>query len=194
MTDALSVGAMVLAGGRSQRFGRDKLAEILEGRPLLHHAITSVQELADEVVVVAPVDHDPPVPDGVHVVHDDLPFEGPLAGLVVGLRASTADRVLVIGGDMPSLVPSVASALIDELQSGASAAVLEQASRARPLPMALQRIPALERGEELVEAGERRLRALVDVLEAIVIPEPEWRALDPQGRSVIDIDTPKDLP
>ena len=170
------------------------MAEILSGRPLLHHAIASVRELANEVVVVAPVGIDPPVPLGVRVVHDDIPFEGPLVGLVVGLRASTADRVLVVAGDMPSLVLSVASALIDELSSGASAAVLEQASRARPLPMSLQRIPALKRGEDLVGAGERRLRALVDVLEAVVIPEPEWRALDPEGRSVIDIDTPKDLP
>ncbi|MGH2474787.1 MAG: NTP transferase domain-containing protein, partial [Candidatus Limnocylindrales bacterium] len=36
MTDAAPrIGAIVLAGGRSSRFGRDKLAEPMDGRPLL---------------------------------------------------------------------------------------------------------------------------------------------------------------
>ena len=49
------IGAIVLAGGRSSRFGRDKLAEIVDGRPLLDHAIDAVRAVAtDIVVVVAP--------------------------------------------------------------------------------------------------------------------------------------------
>lgn len=193
MTGTRSVGAIVLAGGRSQRFGRDKLVEALEGRPLLHHAIASVQGVAGEVLVVASVDTVPAVPDGVLVVHDDRPFEGPLAGLLAGLRAATAYHVLVVGGDMPGLQRSVAEALLEELRSGAAVAVLERTGRARPLPMAVSREAALGTANELMMSGERRLHALADALEAVVIPEPVWLALDPQGRSVLDIDTPGDL-
>jgi molybdopterin-guanine dinucleotide biosynthesis protein A len=161
---------------------------------LLEHAIAAARAVATEIVVVAPVDRTPAVPDGVVVVHDARPFEGPLAGLAAGLRAATADHVLAIGGDMPSLVPAVADALVDELRSGASAAVLEQARKARPLPMALVRDDAVAAAADLLASGERRLRALSDALEAVVIPEPAWRAFDPDGRSVVDIDTPGDLP
>jgi molybdopterin-guanine dinucleotide biosynthesis protein A len=189
-----TVGAIVLAGGRSQRFGRDKLAETIAGRPLLDHAIAAAGVIAAQIVVVAPADRTPAVPDGVVVVHDERPFEGPLAGLAGGLRAATADHVLVIGGDMPLLVRAVAVALMDEVRSGASAAVLEQARRARPLPMALVRNDALRAAADLLATGERRLRALSEALEAVVIPEPAWRAFDPDGRSVLDIDTPGDLP
>lgn len=194
MTGARSVGAVVLAGGRSQRFGRDKLTEEFEGRSLLHHAIASVQELTDEVVMVAPIGGEPPVPDGVRVVNDDRPFEGPLVGLVVGLGALKTDQVLVIGGDMPGLQPAVAEALLEEVRSGGAACVLEHAGRARPLPLAVGREVALRTAAELVDGGERRLRALTDALEAVVIPESVWLALDPQARSVLDIDTPADLP
>ena len=36
------IGAIVLAGGRSSRFGRDKLAESIDGRPLLDRAVEAV--------------------------------------------------------------------------------------------------------------------------------------------------------
>jgi molybdenum cofactor guanylyltransferase len=189
-----SIDAIVLAGGRSQRFGRDKLAAVLDGRPLLAHAIDSVQRICGVVVVVGPVDATPPVPQGVLVVHDERPFEGPLAGLVVALRATTAEHVIVVGGDMPALVPAVADALIDELRSGATGAVLEHAGKARPLPIALVREVAARTAADLMESGERRLRALPDALEAAVIPEEVWRLLDAEGSSLKDIDTPADLP
>ena len=40
-----TVTGLVLAGGRSSRFGRDKLAEPIDGRPLLWHAIDAVRPL-----------------------------------------------------------------------------------------------------------------------------------------------------
>ena len=45
----------------------------------------------------------------------------------------------------------------------------------------------------LLADGERRLRALTEELATTVIPEPTWRALDPYGMTVRDIDTPADL-
>ena len=194
MTRVPTVGAIVLAGGRSERFGRDKLAEIVDGRRLVHHAIASVQAVAPEVVVAAPLRTTPEMPAGVVLVRDDRPFEGPLAGLLAALRAATAEHLVVVGGDMPGLQASVAEALLDELRSGAWAAVLEQAGRARPLPMAIDREVAYRTTRELFDSGERRRRALSDALEAVVIPEAVWRALDPQARSVVDINSPADLP
>ena len=41
-----AVSAIVLAGGASTRFGRDKLAEPVDGRPLLHHAAEAVAAVA----------------------------------------------------------------------------------------------------------------------------------------------------
>ena len=50
-----AVFALVLAGGASSRFGSDKLAATLDGRPLLHHALEAVAAVADRIVlVVAP--------------------------------------------------------------------------------------------------------------------------------------------
>ena len=42
----------MLAGGRSTRFGTDKLAAELHGLPLLHHPVLRLAEVCAEVVVV----------------------------------------------------------------------------------------------------------------------------------------------
>jgi molybdopterin-guanine dinucleotide biosynthesis protein A len=188
------VSAIVLAGGRSSRFGRDKLAEPIDGRPLLHHAIEAVRPIATEVLVVVSPDGAPTLPHDVVLVRDRSAFEGPLAGLLAGLDASDADVVLVTGGDMPALVPEVIEALLAALEArGCEAAVLAHGGRSRPLPMILRREAALDAVVRLLDNDERRLGALTDDLVTVVIDEAVWRALDPAAVTLRDIDTPDDL-
>src|SRR5262245_40559289 len=107
--------AIVLAGGRSSRFGRDKLAEPAGGTGLLDRAIAAVRPLGTEVLVVAAPGTDPDVPDDVRVVHDPVAFEGPLSGLVNGLEAAREPIAIVVGGDSPSLVGAVLISMVDGL-------------------------------------------------------------------------------
>jgi len=191
---ARRVTGIVIAGGRSSRFGRDKLAERIDGRILLDSAIDGVTPASTEILVVAAPDAAPDLPAGARLVHDPVAFEGPLAGVAAGLRAAHESIVLVVGGDMPTLVGAVVDSMLAALDTpGVEAVVLEHEGRARPLPIALRRDPALEAADVLLADGERRLRALIDTLETTVIPEPTWRALDPYGMTVRDIDTPADL-
>jgi molybdopterin-guanine dinucleotide biosynthesis protein A len=189
------IGAIVLAGGRSSRFGRDKLAEPINGRPLLHHAIEAVQAVAGEIVVVAAPGQHPALPEGVGLVHDAAAFEGPLAGLSAGLEAldPVVDRVVVVGGDMPSLEPAVLSRLVATLGPSIDLALLAVSGEPVPLPMAVRRDAALVAAQRSLGDGERRLRALPGVLRASVIAEGTWRLDDPDGATLRDIDTPADL-
>ena len=189
-----TLGAIVLAGGRSSRFGRDKLVEPIDGRPLLDYSIVAVRALTDEIVVVTAPGAEPVVPEGTTLVHDARPFEGPLAALDAGLTASRSDRVVVVGGDMPTLVPAVLGRLLAALGADATAAILEVEGGPRPiLPLALVREPASAAVRRLLDSGERRLGALLDVLEMRIVPSAEWRFDDPEGRTLRDIDTPTDL-
>ena len=194
MSDARPLSAVILAGGRSSRFGRDKLAEPIDGRPLLEHAIARVRLLAAEVIVVAAPGVELPVPDGTRVVHDAAPFEGPLAGAMVGLEAAGQEIVIVVGGDMPTLVGAVLEAMVAELDDPAIASVvLAHGGRPRPLPLVVRRAAALGAGRALIDDGERRLRALIETLATRVIPENLWLRLDPVAATIRDIDTPGDL-
>ena len=189
------IAAIVLAGGKSSRFGRDKLAEPLLGRPLLHHAVAAVQAVASDVIVVVAPEATIDPPAGARVVHDARAFEGPLAGLAAGLAAldPALDRLVVVAGDMPSLEPTVLARLLEALGPSTEVALLELDGRAIPLPMALRPAAAMAVAGRLLASGERRLRALPEALAAHVIAEATWRLDDPGGATLRDIDTQADL-
>jgi molybdopterin-guanine dinucleotide biosynthesis protein A len=186
------VSVVILAGGRSSRFGRDKLAEPIDGRPLLIRVIDAVRPVASEILVVAAPDATPVVPDDVRIVHDPVAFEGPLVGARTGVAAASQPLVLLVGGDMPGLLGAVLDSMVRALGS-AEAVVLEHDGRRRPLPMIVRRDPALAALAQLLDQGERRLRAFMDVLATRMVEEATWRALDPDGATLRDIDTEADL-
>jgi molybdopterin-guanine dinucleotide biosynthesis protein A len=185
-----------LAGGRSTRFGSDKLAATYRGAPLLHHAVGRLAEVCEEMVVVLGAAAEPAMPRGVRVrfARDRRRGEGPLAGLAAGLAIVVTDRALVAAGDMPDLVPEVLRKLIGVAASTAAAAVaLGEGDRFRPVPCVVRTSIALEHAERLLSAGERRLGAVLDALGPEVIDERTWTALDPQRRSLRDVDEVSDL-
>lgn len=188
---------IVLAGGRSVRFGRDKLAEPLGDRPLLHHPILALVEVCDEVVVVlAPDVEAPPMPSGVDVTiaRDAEPDRGPLAGLAAGLAAATNEVSVVVGGDMPGLQPDVLREMVRaRRETRAVAVALADGGRERPLPIVVGTRPAQEAAGRLLADDRRRLRDLLAEVRTVVIDEPTWTALDPERRTLVDVDEPADL-
>lgn len=193
---------IVLAGGRAARFGRDKLAVPIAGMPLLHHAVLRLAEVCGDVVVaIAPEAPEPALPPGVPVTitRDAAEGEGPLAGLLGALAVVPGELSLVAGGDMPDLATPVLLELVRVLgEAPAEAAVLADAGAGdvgyRPLPMALRVGRAREVVHALLHGGERSLYALTRALRIAVVDEPTWRALDPAGGSLRDVDRPEDLP
>ncbi|MEZ0241194.1 MAG: molybdenum cofactor guanylyltransferase [Chloroflexota bacterium] len=204
----MRISAIVLAGGRSSRFGGPKLQVLVDGIPLLDRALRATAEVANEVIVVGPAGGDvgltdlDGLPSGVRVevVLDPEEGGGPLVGLRTGLDAATGERAIVVGGDMPRLEPAVLRALLDRLDRPSAAGlgspdavVLGQRGGGRPLPVALRHADARRAIAEAVAAGETALHAALARLTMVELPEEEWRALDPAGGSLLDVDTPADL-
>jgi molybdopterin-guanine dinucleotide biosynthesis protein A len=192
-----TVAGIVLAGGRSERFGRDKLREDLDGEPLVAHAVRRLSRVARDVcLVVSAHDPFPELPEDVTVsyVRDEVAFEGPLRAVARGLAFVDSTWAVVVGGDMPSLEPSVLSALLRfASEEGASASALAEGDRFRPLPCVLETSRALPVANELLEAGERSLLSLLERLGVEVLPEEAWLRLDPERRTLFDVDEPSDL-
>jgi len=186
----------VLAGGASSRFGRDKLAEPYRGMPLLHHAVIRLAEVCGDVVVVLPPEGpEPPMPLGapVRFARDAAEHEGPLAGAYAGLHAVRTEHAVLAGGDMPELQTAVLIELLRvAAEAPADAVALQEGERVRPLPCVLRVGPATEAAHALLHDGHRRLRDLLDALRTAIVDEPTWHALDPDQRSLFDVDEPSD--
>jgi molybdenum cofactor guanylyltransferase len=187
----------VLAGGRSTRFGSDKLTALYRGIPLLHHTVLRLGEVSAEVVIViAPDAREPTIPVGVEArfVRDPREGEGPLVGLLAGLEAATTPLAIVAGGDMPDLSTGV---LLEMLRIAGEASVdavaLQDGDQFRPLPSLVRVAPARDATRSLLRAGERSLRAVLMALRTAIIDEQTWISLDPGRRTLFDVDEPGDL-
>ncbi|HEV8489730.1 MAG TPA: molybdenum cofactor guanylyltransferase [Candidatus Limnocylindrales bacterium] len=198
-----AASGLVLAGGRSSRFGRNKLAEPLGGRPLLAHAVTAIGLVVREVIVLLPPVGDPPalprtVGDGripVRLARDPEPFGGPLVAVLAGLERAREPFALLAGGDMPGLAGPVLAALLRALEASedVEAAVLEFRGRRQQLPAAFRVGAATIAARRLLGEGERSLHAFLRALRTRELREGEWRALDPAAATLRDIDLPDDL-
>jgi molybdopterin-guanine dinucleotide biosynthesis protein A len=207
------VAGIVLAGGRSSRFGSDKLTAPYGGETLLEAAVRSVAAVVDEVLVtIAPDGLEPSLPGDlglpVRFVRDVEAGGGPLAALPEALRATAAPLVLVVAGDTPRLPSDVARLLLGALADPgparpglsfgrshfrtAAAALLVDGSF-QPLPLAIRREQAEQATLRLLAGGESSLRALLVALGATGVPEDAWRAEDPAADVLRDVDTTGDL-
>lgn len=192
------VTGIVLAGGRSRRFGSDKLAAEVRGRPLLHQPIFALAACCDSVIVAASAaGPEPPLPEDagvpVSIVRDPVAGAGPLAGLVAGLEAAATPLVLVAGGDQPDLRPNLLALLLSAL-GDAAAAVLADGQEPRSLPAAFRRGPALTAARTALGSDRRSLLGVILGLDPVIVPEATWRAVDPDGAWRRDVDRPEDLP
>jgi molybdopterin-guanine dinucleotide biosynthesis protein A len=187
----------VLAGGRSTRFGRDKLSAVYRGVPLLHHSVLRLEEVCAElVIVVAPDEPEPTIPVGVDArfVRDPREGEGPLVGLLAGLEVVVTPLAIVAGGDMPDLSTAVLLEMLRVVgEASVDAVALQDGDRFRPLPSLMRVAPARDAAHALLHGGERSLRSLLQALGTAVIDEPTWTTLDPSRGTLHDIDEPGDM-
>jgi len=186
----VEVSAVVLAGGRSHRLGRDKLGELVGGRSLLQRVLDCVVPLTPEVILVVAQDQVPPVslPRGVRVVVDLYSGRGPLVGIYSGLRAVRRLAAgLVVGGDMPFLNASLLCYLIG-LADEADAIVPRVDNLVEPLhavysPACLDVIGAM------LEEGSLSVMGLLERVKVRYVEEGELRRLDPELLSLFNVNT-----
>lgn len=179
--------------------GRDKATLSLEGAggtALGLLVVEAAARVADPVVLVAPAGHPAAAlaaKAGVTLVTD--PGDGPLAALVATLEVVGARYLLLLAADHPGLRLELLRHLVEVARRTAAGAVLcRRGSTLEPLVAVYQRGVALPAARRLLRDGpERSLRALLGSLQPKILEEHEWRGLDPDGSSFIDLDDPADL-
>jgi molybdopterin-guanine dinucleotide biosynthesis protein A len=193
------LSGILLAGGASTRFGREKVVEPLDGEPLFHRPLRALLATCDEVVIVlAPGVVELPLPSnasGARFAHDEVAHGGPLVGVRTGLAHVRSPLAAIAGADMPGLRAELLALMARHaVTSGRKAVVLGDSDWARPLPAVVTTKAALDLADALLRGGERRLRELVGALDALVLAERVWAKVDPDGQWRRDVDAVGDLP
>lgn len=117
---------VVLAGGRSRRFGRDKAVEPVDGVAMAARVAAALRAAGAADVVAVGGDVDRLGALGLTVWPDDAPGEGPLGGIVTALdRAGAAGHAVavVVPCDLPWLDAPTVAAVVAGLGAAPDAAV-----------------------------------------------------------------------
>ena len=156
--------ALILAGGRSRRMGRNKALLRLEERTetLLERAVRFWREsgAAERIFVAAgQPGYLPDLPEGAEPVYDLMEDGGPMAGLLSAFRRTDAGLFYLSAVDMPYLcreaIPPVPLAECD-----ASVYLLNGRSVA-------------EAAERLLFSGKGKMSLLLDAVHTEYLPVPE---------------------
>jgi molybdopterin-guanine dinucleotide biosynthesis protein A len=113
--------AVVLAGGKSTRYGIDKALVQFRGKPLVMWVFTALSEVADEVILSISPEHDPSkfkelVGHEVVIVKDAQPDLGPLSGLIPSFSEAKGEYVAVAPCDSPFIKPKLYTLLFEKIK------------------------------------------------------------------------------
>lgn len=102
------VSGIILAGGKSSRFGRDKCLYEYKGKPLVMHSLDIMKRVVESAQLILSTNN----PDaysgfGIRIISDIHRNCGPLGGLHSALTNSPADYIAVIPCDTPFVHPGL---------------------------------------------------------------------------------------
>jgi len=170
-----AIDPIVLAGGRSARFGdADKALATVGGTPMLVRAVRTVAAATGRrpIVAVATAEGQRAYADALDdagvdaaFVRDDPALAGPVAGIASAVSETSAEWLLICACDLPLVTEDVIDWLGDDRMDDVDAVVPAVDGKLQPL-CGVYRRTALRRAVDAVAAGERNsVRALLDRLD-----------------------------
>lgn len=186
--------AIILVGGEARRANcQEKYFFTMEGRTFIERLVESLEEVVDEIVLVA---KDPAQCkrfshlEGVRCVTDIRKGRGPIGGLHAGALAASGDLLFVCACDMPCVSTDVVRHLFSLI--GDDDAVIPRWNDEMMEPL-----HAVYRRTSLVSCMERQdplsLRELARALHVQYVDTASLDRIDPGLRTFTNINRPEDL-
>ena len=186
----VGLAGIVLAGGKSRRFGSDKAAAVLGGRSLLEWVVTSASQVCDPIIIVrARGQALPNFAREAEEVEDFVEAAGPVAGLIAGLRVCSSELAFATSCDAPLLRPAVIEFLASRA-AGHAGAIAEVGGFRQPLVAVYRVEDARSALEASFAGGNGTLTAAVAMLDLAVVTADDLVKLDPALESFRNANQP----
>ena len=189
----MKVAGAIIAGGPAKRLGGvAKPFLTVGGRAIAERQLALLRASGLARVFVVANDGAPWSALGVGVVPDLVGGVGPLGGVHAALSAADdCDAVICLAGDLPFVAPGLLAALRDR----ASAAEVVAPKTARGIEPLCARYARglLPDVDARVRRGDLAVHEMLEGRAVDWIAGAELAALDPDGRSFFNVNTPEDL-
>jgi molybdenum cofactor guanylyltransferase len=167
--------AVILAGGRSTRMGRDKALLDAGGVTLIEHLLLTLCPRFERILVSMGAEGPPPglkftleraaadTGRAVAAVEDQREANGPLAGVEAALEEIDGSLAFFIAVDAPSVSFELIDAMWDEVEASSATGCVPRWSRGLEPAHAVYSKCLLPRVRSLLDAGERSLQSLASL-------------------------------
>ena len=189
------ITSIVLAGGKGRRLGKNKLLEVVGGRPLLQRVVDSLIPVSPQILVVTAQGQTSPAiqaPEtAVATVPDVYPGKGALGGIYTGLSATDSHHGLIVAADMPFLNSDLLRHLVS-LSTGFDVVMPLVEGEIEPLHAVYSQacLPAIH---EQLERSQLQIRVFLEKVRVRYVEEAEIERFDPSHLSFFNVNTPDDL-
>lgn len=193
--NSLSCEAFILAGGVSSRMRRAKHLLDFGGVPLILQTARLLAPLVRKITVVGAQRTSVPlairaIPDDNFGIRSEVNSRvGPLAGIVTALSHSHSKWNLILACDMPYLNIRWLAWLLDRATKSDAEVLVPRAARGiEPLAAVYRR----ECGGAIAQSLFQRVTKVTEALKPLrleVVDECEWRAFDPEGHVLNNLNT-----
>lgn len=183
--------AVLLAGGQSNRMGRDKAGLLFAGEPLWQRQLATLRAAgADQLLISGPA-HGPYADAGLPILADAAPGLGPLAGLAAALRHARCEWLLVLAIDLPDMRADFLAHLAERAAAQGRGLIPHDAAGLEPLAAVYPRA-CLPLAEEHLRTADRSMHGFIEraVSQNLVALHPLTSAQRPLFRN---LNTPADL-
>jgi molybdopterin-guanine dinucleotide biosynthesis protein A len=187
---------VILAGGENRRIPVLKGFLGIEGRAIIERSIEVLSKVIGRVVISTNM------PEkyfslGVPLIGDTRKDKGPIIGILSVLAATQEDSIFVVACDMPfiseKLIRSMVASFESQKSGPAQADALIPVFEGKKEPLfGIYAKNVIEPIEGMVPTGEKRLIAMLDKVKVRYFADEEVRAVDPEGKSFVNINTMED--
>lgn len=176
---------VILAGGRSRRFGSNKALSAFRGERLIERLVRAMREVVDDLLLVTNT------PDeyaflGLRMVGDVRPDCGALGGLYTGILSMTSDRGVFVACDMPFVRPVFLRYLVG-IADGYDVVVPVTGHGYEPL-CAVYAKSCLDPISASLDAGQLKIASFFDRVRVRPVRPEDTPLFDP--RALFNVNTP----
>ena len=192
----MTVTSIILAGGRSSRLGREKLAEVIAGKSLIERAISRLSPLSQEIlIVISRKQARSPLSSYIYpeakTVVDLYPEKGSLIGIYTGLVHSSNFLNLAVACDMPFLNLDLLRYMV-KIAPGFDVVIPRMGNQMEPLHAVYSK-NCINPMENLIKQGNLKVTGFFGTVKVRYVGEEELDRFDPERLSFFNINTEADL-
>jgi len=184
------ITGIILAGGKSQRMGRNKAFIRVNGKSIIERTVNILKTIFTNIIIVTNSPEEYQGFDAI-ITTDIIPGKGSLGGLYTGLKISPSLYSFVVACDMPFLNKEVIEYLISQ-KGDFEVIVPEINSEFQPLH-AIYSKECIKYIEELVQKNDLKIINFYPKIRVKKILKKELLKYDPELRSFYNVNYPEDL-